>query len=62
VPAYDAAVVVDETEFLGWLHSIDSTTLGSDAESLDLVESGRLVGLKARQPLLFPDAQSESLT
>jgi hypothetical protein len=41
VPAYDAAVVVDETEFLGWLHSIDSTTLGSDAESLDLVESGR---------------------
>jgi hypothetical protein len=33
--------------------SLDSTTLGSDAESLDLVETGR-------QPLLFPDAQLES--
>jgi hypothetical protein len=52
--------MADETEFLGWLHSIDSTILGSDAERLDLVESGRLVGLKARQPLLFPDAQLET--
>jgi hypothetical protein len=34
--------MADETEFLGWLHSIDSTILGSDAERLDLVESGRL--------------------
>jgi len=34
-----------ETEFLGWLLTVDSRFLGSDAAAALLVESGRLVGL-----------------